>query len=260
MNLEIDFSKLIFVTTFFRIALLSCVLLSGCLPSGQSQLDEQKEPHFLAGKSRVNALDYKGAIESFERALEVNPKSASAHFELGWLFDQKDSDPASAIYHYDHYLKLHPGAENAETIRTRVLACKQELARTVSLGPVTQTMQREWQQVAEENKRLRDELDKLRLAQGQASQSSAPPVVTYLAQTSRPTPPPRGPARESNAPSPSRQPAPAASAQRHTIKAGDTPTVIARRYGVKVDALMAANPGLDPHRLQIGQALSVPSP
>jgi tetratricopeptide (TPR) repeat protein len=251
---------MIALTAFFRIALLSCFLLSGCLPSGQSQLDEQKEPHFLAGKSRVNALDYKGAIESFERALEVNPKSASAHFELGWLSDQKDSDPASAIYHYDHYLKLRPNAENAETIRTRILACKQELARTVSLGPVTQTMQREWEQLAEQNKRLREELDKSRLLRGQASQTSAPPIATYLAQTSRSAQPPKGAVRESNAPNPSRQAGPTAFAQRHTIKAGETPILIAKRYGVRLEALMAANPGLNPNRLQIGQALFVPSP
>src|SRR5881227_1449162 len=98
---------------------LACAFLSGCLPAGQSQMDEEKEPHFLAGKSRVNAMDYKGAIESFEKALEVNPKSASAHFELAWLSDQKDADPASAIYHYDHYLKLRPAAGNAETVKTR---------------------------------------------------------------------------------------------------------------------------------------------
>ena|SRR5258706_14423453 len=252
---------MIVVIPLLRVALLSlsCFLLSGCLPSGQSQMDEQKEPHFLAGKSRVNALDYKGALESFERALEVNPKSASAHFELGWLSDQKESDPASAIYHYDHYLKLRPNADNAETIRTRILACKQELARTVSLGPVTQTMQREWQQVAEENKRLREELDKLRLLQGQGNLASAPPSASYVAQTSRSSPP-KGAVRESNAPSPSRQAGPAAFAQRHTVKAGETPIFIARRYGVKLDALLAANPGLQPNRLQVGQALFVPSP
>src|ERR1700682_4403412 len=123
-----------FLSAPFRFALsfLSCLVLGGCLPSGQSQVDEEKEPHFLAGKSHVNAMDYKGAIESFEKALEVNPKSASAHFELAWLCDQKDSDPAAAIYHYDHYLKLRPRAENAETARTRILACKQDLARSVS--------------------------------------------------------------------------------------------------------------------------------
>ena len=62
-------------------------MLSGCLPSAPR--DEEREPYFLAGKSRVNTMDFKGAVESFERAVEVNPKSAPAHFELGWLYDQK---------------------------------------------------------------------------------------------------------------------------------------------------------------------------
>src|SRR4051812_30044747 len=84
--------------------------LSGCDRYARTQLDEEKEPHFLAGKSRVSTLDYKGAIECFEKAIQVNPQSASAHFELGWLFEEKESDPAAAIYHYEHYLKLRPAS------------------------------------------------------------------------------------------------------------------------------------------------------
>jgi len=40
---------------------------------------------------------------------------------------------------------------------------------------------------------------------------------------------------------------------------GETPSVIARRYGVKLTALMAANPRVDARRLQVGQALTVPA-
>ena len=53
--------------------------LSGCLPSGQSQSDEEKEPHFVLGKSRINAMDYQGAIQAFEESLEANPHSSAAH-------------------------------------------------------------------------------------------------------------------------------------------------------------------------------------
>ena len=41
---------------------------------------------------------------------------------------------------------------------------------------------------------------------------------------------------------------------------GETPTAIARKYGVKVSALMAANPRLDERRLQPGQTLNIPAP
>ena len=53
-------------------------------------------------------MDYQGAIQAFEESLEANPHSAAAHFELGWLYDEKESDPAAAIYHYQQYLKLSP--------------------------------------------------------------------------------------------------------------------------------------------------------
>ena len=43
----------------------------GCTPSGQNPAGEEKEPHFVLGKSRVNAMDYQGAIEAFEQSLEA---------------------------------------------------------------------------------------------------------------------------------------------------------------------------------------------
>lgn len=46
----------------------------------------------------------------------------------------------------------------------------------------------------------------------------------------------------------------------YTIRAGDTFFSIARRFGISVDALIAANPGVDPNRLQIGQQICVPAP
>src|SRR5215216_6446466 len=91
------------------LAILLGAGLSGCVP-GQNPAEEEKEPHYLAGKSAINSMDYKGAIESFEKALEVNPHSSAAHFELAWLYDQKEPDPAAAVYHYEQYLRLLPGA------------------------------------------------------------------------------------------------------------------------------------------------------
>src|SRR5262249_6343062 len=86
---------------------------------------------------------------------------ASAHFELACLFDQKEADPAEAIHHYNCYLKLRPKAENSDLVKQHILTCKQELARTVSLGPVTEKVQRELEQLTEENKRLTEENKRL---------------------------------------------------------------------------------------------------
>ena len=76
------------------------LILVGCLPSAETQTDEQKDPFYLTGKTRVNDRDYRGAIESFEKALENNPRNAAAHFELGLLYEQQENDCAAALYHY----------------------------------------------------------------------------------------------------------------------------------------------------------------
>lgn len=250
-----------FSASVSALLLLALLALSGCVPSAQSQLDEEKEPHYLAGKNRVSTMDYPGAIECFDKALEVNPQSAQAHFELACLFDQKEVNPADAIYHYEHYLKLRPQAGNADIVKQRIYACKQALAQTVSLGPITEKQQREFEQLAdenkrltEENKRLHDELDKSR-----ATVPSAQPVVP----AAHPTPSVPAPSRTASAvatTSPNTNPtsSSAPSGRTHTVKQGETPTLIARQYGIKLDALMAANPRLDPRRLRVGQALSIP--
>lgn len=45
----------------------------------------------------------------------------------------------------------------------------------------------------------------------------------------------------------------------YLIKPGDTFFAIARRFNVSVDALLAANPTVNPERLQIGQQICVPT-
>ncbi len=46
--------------------------------------------------------------------------------------------------------------------------------------------------------------------------------------------------------------------QLYTIKAGDTIYRIAQSFEMSVDALLAANPGIDPDRLYIGQKICIP--
>jgi len=244
--------------------LLAGLVLSGCLRSAPSQLDEEKESHFLLGRSRVSAMDYPGAIESFGKALEVNPRSGAAHFELACLFDKREADPAAAIYHYQQYLKLRPKADNAETVNQHIYALKQELAKTVSLGPVTERQQREFERLVEENRRLNEEVEKWRACairlqaltnQAVAASSPTPRLVKAAtsgqSQASGSTPPT---AARNSAP----LAAPAATQRTHTVKAGETAAMIARQYGVRVGALLTANPRIEPRRLHVGQTLNIP--
>ncbi len=249
-------------TNGYLLVLLAGLLASGCVPSAQSQLDEEKDPHFLAGKSCSSSLDYGGAVDAFEKALEVNPHSASAHFELGYLFSEKIPRPASAVYHFEEYLRLRPKAENADLVRQRILSCKQQLASSVSLGPVAEKLQRDFDQMAQENKRLREDLEKARAYavwlesltnHSTGLRAAAPPAVpSGLASSTGSSP------RTNSGGSVDTGSASGTGSRTHTVKAGETPIIIARKYGVKLDALLAANPRLDPRKLKVGQTLTIP--
>lgn len=245
------------------LALMSCVALCGCFPSGSGQSDEEKETHFQAGRARVNAMDYTGAIDAFEKALEVNPRSAAAHFELGWLFADKDPNPAAAIYHYEQYLKLRPGAENAETIKQHIFRLKQDLAKAVLPLPSTPGVQRELEQLAEENRRLRDEVERWRAYYASRGIATTNPptgaltgVQTLPSGSGQQLAASVGDQRATTA---SGRTGAGTTARTHKVQSGDTPAAIARKYGVKLEALMAANPGLNPRRLQVGQMLNLPA-
>ena len=247
-----------------------CLLFGGCLPDSDTPVDEQKDPHYLAGRSRVNSMDYSGAVESFKKALEANPRSASAHFELSLLLENKKNDFAGAIYHYERFLKLRPRDEKAEQVSQRIISCKQELARTVSLGPVNQQVQRELEKLSAENLRLTKQVETLTAQLTLAGQKPAPTVKTNTVVV---VPPPTAPATNRLVSAP-KIPATtsggttasavssgtaASSSQTHTVKSGDTPASIARKYGVALATLMSANPGLDPKKLKIGQVITVPA-
>jgi tetratricopeptide (TPR) repeat protein len=246
--------------------LLAGCALTGCLRSPPSPMDEEKESHFLLGRSRASAMDYPGAIDSFNRALEVNPKSGAAHFELACLYEKRETDPAAAIYHYQQYLKLRPKADNTETVNQHIQALKQELARTVSLGVVSERQQREFERVCDDNRRLNEELEKwrayaLRLqeltnqnpAAASGARAAKPPTSSPPAQASPAT------AGAPSASSNSKNAVSIGSQRTHTVRAGETAAMIARQHGVRVEALLAANPRIEPKRLRVGQTLTIPA-
>ena len=83
-----------------------------------------------------------------------------------------------------------------------------------------------------------------RLAQLEQGRRSAPAAATPA------------PARANNAPAagtPAKAPG-----GKYTVKKGDYPGKIASELGISTKALLEANPGINPNRLQIGQQLNVP--
>jgi tetratricopeptide (TPR) repeat protein len=248
--------------------------VGGCSSSDSSQMDEEKEPHFVLGKSRVNAMDYAGAVEAFAQSLEANPRSAAAHFQLAWLFETKEPDPAAAVYHYQEFLRLNPKADNAEVIRQRIYSCKQQLAADVLPLPSAPAATKQLEDLAEKNRKLQDEVEKWRAyyTAQQNAPKTTPAATTGNADSlamgspipddiSTPTPGARSSttttARTMVTPLP--DPKPTVKPRTYKISAGDTLASIARKSGVSLTTLRAANPGVTPSKLRVGQILNLPA-
>jgi len=258
----------------FCLAFLLVPLLAGCLPD-TGPVDDEKDPHFQEGRNLVNSQDYKGAMDEFEKALQANPHSAAAHFELA-LLCERQSDPAAAIYHYERVLALEPNSPHARTAHDRISGCKEALATVEFPLPNSQNLQKEVDQLTSENARLRQQCDDLRAQLAARPTLTSPPATAAATAALRPTAGPSGydPKAADSATAltasaagtriATGDAAPNRAARRplqgnaYTVKAGDTIAGIARQYGVKPNAVLAANPGLNPRRLRVGQTVKIP--
>jgi tetratricopeptide (TPR) repeat protein len=247
------------------IPLIAAVLCSCDTPKG-TEVDEQKNPHFIEGKERAKARDVKGAIEAFQHALDANPNSALAHFELGMLYENNDERNewryVLALYHYYRAYELRPNAYPADNAKVRIQACRQELAKTESVAPLYPAMQRDLERLREENLQLKKQVDYL---QGQVLARTALSNQTFASishsqtvSTFEAVDPNRG-----SGPAPhSERPAAAtpATGKKHTVREKETFASIARTYHIRLESLIAANPSIEPKRLRAGQTLNVPGP
>lgn len=141
--------------------------------------------------------------------------------------------------------------------------CKQDLAKAVLPLPSAPGVQHDLEQLIQENKQLRAEVDQWRAyfkAQptnrpvSQVSTSLPPVVVQQVQQVQTQGPPTRVQTPNTGT---LRVP-PRTGTRTYTVQAGDTMAAISRKFNVKLDSLVAANPGVDARRLRTGQTVNIP--
>jgi LysM repeat protein len=280
----------------WRVIVISivCCFASGCLPMSDTPVDDEKDPNFIEGRNHYNMMDWKGAAEAYERTVQANPRNAAAHFELGVLYQDKLNDPVYAAFHYKKYLELRPKSSYSETVNAGLARCRMDIAKTVNYVVVSGEVHADLKRLTNELAVAKQHIDAL-----QRQLAAQPRVVTqwlkftvtnyftnYVQVAARPTtnvvPQPR-PATNSTpriTPVPPanttttrrtaittpvtradiRPPASATAKYRtYTVRAGETMAEVARRYGVSLPKLQAANPSIQPRSLRAGQTLNIPS-
>ena len=88
-----------------------------------------------------------------------------------------------------------------------------------------------------------------------------PPPPPTTREIGKLPPPPKAEPAKKPASAPSAAPAAAAAESPvvHTVQRGELLSSISKKYNVKMSAIVAANPGLNPDRIRIGQKLKIPA-
>src|SRR6476620_4196784 len=104
---------------------LACLCFGGCSQLIQDKVDEESNRHLMHGRECAKTQDFEGARECFEKALDDNRHSATAHFELGLICYQNLTNYAEAIYHFEKFLQFRPADPKAATVNQFILDAKQ---------------------------------------------------------------------------------------------------------------------------------------
>ena len=139
--------------------LVSPGVFTGCSQFKRAGLNDEKDPHYLEGQRRAAGKDWDGAIGSYERALQSNPKNAAAHRELGIINYEVRNDYPAAIYHYQRYLKLDPNSSVGQIIRSHIEYSKRAIARTGGITPGDREVQFHLERMNATNEFLRKRID-----------------------------------------------------------------------------------------------------
>lgn len=268
------------------LCVLAC-LCAGCDRWAGSPRNEAQEANFIEGNNFRIQGQTNRAIQSFERALHVNPSNALAHMTVADLYFNT-GDFTSAAYHYSRCARLQAerGGKPDPSIQSSIEGCELQLAVKYSDKLGRQQTDARLDELRQKLAEREDALDKLskELARLRVATNTPPPsnetspafTASEPSPEASPSPSSRGTTSEPVAPEPkpvrtaspstgavTANTAPSRTSPRtrtYTVRSGDTPTAIARRSGVSTKALMAANPGLNPSRLRPGQVIRIPAP
>ena len=116
---------------FFRAAalVLACAALAaGCGDRGDGKAGGAKGAlyHYRLAAEKYREGDFDAAIGSYEKTLQMNPKLAEAHLDLGIIYDDYKGSKDKAVEQYRAFLSLEPRSAKAEMVRRWILKAEEE--------------------------------------------------------------------------------------------------------------------------------------
>ena len=177
--------------------------------------------------------DFERAVSLYEAALDDSPRGAEVHYKLALLYDDKLSDPVSALHHFKRYLALSPKGSHAKDVKDSIK--RDEIAALTALSGDSVITRAEAARLRNENLTLHKELE--------ARAASRTVLEKSEANDSRKAGSKKG--------------------QTYVVQSGDTLFSISRKFynsPKRWKAILEANKKTirDPKDLTVGQTLVIP--
>jgi hypothetical protein len=91
---------------------------------GEAYAQLKKDPNSYEALNNIGLVylennDFKSAMDTFQKALSINPYYAKAHFNLALTY-VKSNNLDKAILQYEKYVMLEPEADNVELVRKEI--------------------------------------------------------------------------------------------------------------------------------------------
>ena len=193
--------------------------------------------------AKVASGDFLDAISLYEEALDGSTGSAEIHYRLALLYDDKMSDPLSALHHFKRYLTVAPGGPRAKEVKDFMK--RDELALMTTLSGDSLVGRAEAARLRNENLALRKQASEHSEQLRNASSAAEKKAQTARGQKPSPTPKHTSVARS------------------HVVQPGDTLFSLSRLYynsPHRWKDILEANSGSidDPEKLKLGQTLKIP--
>ncbi len=159
------------------VAALALALTACTEPITTGFISDDKNPWLKKAEEQKQRRSYAEAAESYEQALKYNPDSAAIHWAVALLDEQQLNDLASAIYHYQRFIKLNTEPERTKTATVFIERAKRSLLASMPNTPMENAS--EMNEMLQKNRSLLEDVDKLRqqLTEAQMRLANQPQAV-----------------------------------------------------------------------------------
>jgi tetratricopeptide (TPR) repeat protein len=140
-------------TVWVWLAIVFALGLTGCDRMGASRSAQLMQD----GDAKSAQGDFARAINLYEAALDDSPRCAEVHYKLALLYDDKLSDPVSALHHFRRYLALSPTGAHAADVKNSIK--HDEIAALTALSGDSVITRAEATRLRNENLNLHKELE-----------------------------------------------------------------------------------------------------